>query len=453
VLTRDKARADALSRLEALAAMGSSAMLEPLSGLYGLGTLATGGSLKDASDNISWLQEKAYNPKDPRKLQELAEIIQPIGEAYETGTNFLGDKTLDITGSPGLAAIAKASPEIVGGAYGVKQLLKQAPRKAAAAAAAVSDTPDMGRRNFIKNAGLLAGGAAVTPNLVKKGLLDVATPPAGKTLAGLSAKAALGSVSPKSNLAAVIGYFDKFPELKDDFIKGGQAGVRKKIDDMHDADGFADAPSPMYMDEATETLLRQKMRDGYDPSLDDLMDALDPEDFPSNYYGEVVDDRKAIIDEIRKGIDEIHDYNGEFDFDGSHVIFDEDPLGLLNGVDPQDIKTGFDSFSTKSTGRKKWDELLASDKGTVEYMTPDQLMDKMAKGQGTTATKAIARRRSRPGYEDKIDNLIDVLMSDGNMDMPVLDYADGGFVQDGFHRALAAKEVGIEQIPVAVIQR
>lgn len=109
-------------------------------------------------------------------------------------------------------------------------------------------------------------------------------------------------------------------------------------------------------------------------------------------------------------------------------------------------------FSVSKTGRKAWDDFLASPKGEVEMMSPDALMDKMAQGQGTTKTKAINKRLARGGQE-KIDNLKQLLNQGTEVDMPVLDYDRGGFQQDGFHRALAAKELGMEKLPVAVIKR
>jgi hypothetical protein len=76
----------------------------------------------------------------------------------------------------------------------------------------------------------------------------------------------------------------------------------------------------------------------------------------------------------------------------------------------------------------------------------------MAKGQGTTAPKAVARRMKQGG-QGKIDNLVRVMKKGTKMDMPVIEYARGGFSQDGFHRSMAAKEMGIKKIPVLVIHR
>ena len=116
-----------------------------------------------------------------------------------------------------------------------------------------------------------------------------------------------------------------------------------------------------------------------------------------------------------------------------------------------------DPFSREKTGRKKIDDMLKNPKkygveAEVKIMTIKALQNAMAKGQKISVQKAYDKRMKMGGRK-KVDNLKKLIQSGTKIDMPILDYAPGGFVQDGFHRALAAQELGIKKIPVAVIKR
>ena len=181
------------SDLEAIAAIGSGAALEPIAGLSGLINLVNTGSPMASANIVEKIQSMGYQPNDPKSLEQIGKFLQYPMELYEKGTNYLGDKTLEHTDSPALAAIAKASPEIAGGIFGIRQMLKNsgvptsAPNK--------SDNPDNpSRRKFLKNVGIGTAGVAAGPSILK-GLMDVpAAPLAAKTVA---AKAAVPTVSPK----------------------------------------------------------------------------------------------------------------------------------------------------------------------------------------------------------------------------------------------------------------
>lgn len=105
------------SRLEALVAMGSGAIAEPVAGWAGLAGLLTGrgaqnvGSVRDAL---------TYQPRDPRGLQEIQRAIAPIAEPVERAKRYLGDRTMDATGSPAAAAAAYAAPETLAALLGVR---------------------------------------------------------------------------------------------------------------------------------------------------------------------------------------------------------------------------------------------------------------------------------------------------------------------------------------------
>ena len=102
--------------------MGSAALLEPLSGYAGLFGLATGGLAKGVN-NTNAVNSKMYQPHDPKALDQIASLMQPVGEAYMGAKEFLGDKTMDITGSPTASTIAYNLPEVLGGLFGIRQMI------------------------------------------------------------------------------------------------------------------------------------------------------------------------------------------------------------------------------------------------------------------------------------------------------------------------------------------
>lgn len=67
-----------------------------------------------------------YTPKDTATLEQITNALEWPLEMYEKGTNWLGDTTLQHTGSPVAAAGAKSLPKIIGGAFGIRSALKRA---------------------------------------------------------------------------------------------------------------------------------------------------------------------------------------------------------------------------------------------------------------------------------------------------------------------------------------
>lgn len=108
-------------------------------------------------------------------------------------------------------------------------------------------------------------------------------------------------------------------------------------------------------------------------------------------------------------------------------------------------------FSDKTTGIVAIDDLLNDDgynffyKGktaTMEYMSPDEYLQRVRDGQKTTDDQNITPQKAQ-GIKDAINS--------GNViNAPFLDYTNGRFDQEGRNRAAVAKEMGIEQIPVVV---
>ena len=156
------------SDLEAIAAIASGALLEPVSGLAGIaGSILPG----KRGQGVRWLEEVqnlAYEPDNPETLSQIASAIEVPLELYEKGTNWLGDKTMESTGNVTLASIAKTSPELIGAMLGLGALGKSSMKRA------VNAPVDEGRRDFLRDAGVVAAGTALGSKM--PGLLDVKAP-------------------------------------------------------------------------------------------------------------------------------------------------------------------------------------------------------------------------------------------------------------------------------------
>lgn len=103
----------ARSRLEALLSMATGTVAEPVAGLSGLYGLLTGGADRGARNVEQTREALTYAPMDSRGASELAQFVSPVTSRIEQGKRYLGDNTLRMTGSPGLAAAAYTAPEIL----------------------------------------------------------------------------------------------------------------------------------------------------------------------------------------------------------------------------------------------------------------------------------------------------------------------------------------------------
>ncbi len=116
-------------------------------------------------------------------------------------------------------------------------------------------------------------------------------------------------------------------------------------------------------------------------------------------------------------------------------------------------------FKDAETEMPTYDNMLANPeyfandknrKGSVVMMSPDEYIAKSLKGfqrNRPTVTKELLRK----GRDSKI---IDTYAADmkAGAEFPtlMLDYSMG-FSQEGLHRAYAAKQLGLEEIPVMVV--
>ena len=175
--------------LEAIASIGSSAILEPFAGLAGIAGSLLSGPQGQGIDWINKIQGLAYEPDDASTLQQIASGLQVPLEAYEKGTDWLGEQGGKIGGPTG-ATIGKVLPEIIGGGFALKQLMKGVPKVDQPEAGQPEadqpkvDQPDLSRRNFLKTAGLLSAGAVAANAIPGKSLMDsLSKAPVGKTAA------------------------------------------------------------------------------------------------------------------------------------------------------------------------------------------------------------------------------------------------------------------------------
>lgn len=100
-------------------------------------------------------------------------------------------------------------------------------------------------------------------------------------------------------------------------------------------------------------------------------------------------------------------------------------------------------FDTSTTGTSHWDNLLSKGEVEIIRMTPDEYMSEVLDIQGLTMEETM---RAIP---EGLSSEYAKRMKEGEKaPTPILDYVEG--TQEGRARALAAKQLGIEEIPVAV---
>lgn len=118
----DKSNNYIASVVEPALTVATGALAEPISGFVGLAGLPFG---VDASTNAIRRTQEAltYQPRTQSGqagLQAVGQALAPIGEAIEGASSYLGDKTLEATGSPGLATAAYSIPTFGLEALGLK---------------------------------------------------------------------------------------------------------------------------------------------------------------------------------------------------------------------------------------------------------------------------------------------------------------------------------------------
>jgi len=117
--------------LETAATIASAALAEPAAGIAGLGTLALTQDPGAAAAVVEGVRESLTLTPESKEakenIQAISETIAPVAEAFGKAEDVLGETTLEVTGSPALAALAKTIPTAlleVGGFAAVKGVTK-----------------------------------------------------------------------------------------------------------------------------------------------------------------------------------------------------------------------------------------------------------------------------------------------------------------------------------------
>lgn len=120
---------------QAIGSVASSLLAEPVAGWSGLFELATGGSAEEAAKQIESTREAlTYQPRTPAGrtgLRNIGKMVGPYAELLAAPGEFLGEQTLEATGSPAAATAARVAPEAALSALGLSQLRQMQPSKQA----------------------------------------------------------------------------------------------------------------------------------------------------------------------------------------------------------------------------------------------------------------------------------------------------------------------------------
>ena len=102
-----------LGNIEALGAIASGAVAEPLAGIAGIGAAIMPGGKTGAEAVESARESLTYQPRTEEgqeRIGQIGDILAPVGEAFGATEDFLGDAAFKLTGSPAVAAAAKTLP-------------------------------------------------------------------------------------------------------------------------------------------------------------------------------------------------------------------------------------------------------------------------------------------------------------------------------------------------------
>jgi len=108
---------------EAALTMGTGAASSVAGGIAGLAASPFVGTDKAADIVRGMQQDFTYQPRTESGQAILGGVSRPF-EAIESGQRYLGDKTLEATGSPALATAAYAAPDVISTLLGLKGIRK-----------------------------------------------------------------------------------------------------------------------------------------------------------------------------------------------------------------------------------------------------------------------------------------------------------------------------------------
>ena len=108
---------------EAALTVATGAIAEPIAGLGGIATLASGKSPEEAARIVEETRQAlTFTPKSEKgkkALQETGDFLKPMAELFEKAEKGLGDRVMERTNSPALAALSTTLPTLATELIGV----------------------------------------------------------------------------------------------------------------------------------------------------------------------------------------------------------------------------------------------------------------------------------------------------------------------------------------------
>ena len=164
---------------ENIDSFAAGALLEPIAGIAGLvqtlNPFADEGAGARAVKAVKGLAPKPKTETGIAQQKAIGETLKPVGEALKSAESFLGEETLNLTGSPALAAVAHTLPTAALEALGLKFSKRfttvKAPSERFIKKTLIESTPDV---NKIKEASrtifkeLDESGVAVKQSALKR---------------------------------------------------------------------------------------------------------------------------------------------------------------------------------------------------------------------------------------------------------------------------------------------
>ena len=164
---------------ENIDSFAAGALLEPIAGIAGLvqtlNPFADEGAGARAVKAVKGLAPKPKTETGIAQQKAIGETLKPVGEALKSAESFLGEETLNLTGSPALAAVAHTLPtaalEVLGLKLSKRFTTVKAPSERFIKKTLIESTPDV---NKIKEASrtifkeLDESGVAVKQSALKR---------------------------------------------------------------------------------------------------------------------------------------------------------------------------------------------------------------------------------------------------------------------------------------------
>ena len=104
---------------------------------------------------------------------------------------------------------------------------------------------------------------------------------------------------------------------------------------------------------------------------------------------------------------------------------------------------------------RKYNEKAKGYKAHIEYMSPDKYFEEIGRGfESNTPPERQHEVQKQIPENFTNQKLVDVAMKGSKFAMPWIEYKEGRFDgQEGRHRASMARELGVEQMPVVIIDK